>query len=161
MISSCLLNWKPNDQDGGNARTFPPPKNRPTGSQCAAFINSDIHCTFYDMLFFYLSHWIERRTGKGAKMCPPDFTFPPTRSPVYKPALWILTQITLPTPTGMKTKPGKGASTGFLAASEASSPSRKRLPPKIPHTSTVHSGHSAGTATLTDGMCGPAPARPC
>lgn len=128
--------------------------------QLLSTLTSTAH--FMTCYFFYLSHWIERGTGKGAKMCPPDFSFPSTRSPVYKPALWILTQITLPTPTGMKTKPGEGASAGLLVAAEASSPFRKQLPPpKLPHTSTVHSGHWAGSAALTDGMCGPASARPC
>lgn len=63
VISSYLLNWKPNDQDRGNARTFPSPKNRPTGSQSAAFINSDIHRTFYDMLFFlpFTLNWADNR----------------------------------------------------------------------------------------------------
>lgn len=95
--------------------------------QLLSTLTSTAH--FMTCYFFYLSHWIEWGTGKGAKMCPPDFSFPSTRSPVYKPALWILTQITLPTPTGMKTKPGEGASAGLLAATEASSPFRKQLPP--------------------------------
>lgn len=56
-------------------------------------------------------------------MCLPDFSFPPTRSSVYKPALRILTQITLPTPAGMKTKPGKEPPVDF------SRPPRRRLPP--------------------------------
>lgn len=137
------------------------PQNRPTGSHGAVFINSDIHRTFYDMLFFSLSHRIERGAGKRAKMCLPDFSFPSTRSPVYKPALWILTQITLPTPTGMKTKPGEGASARFLAAIEPSSPFRKQLPLLLPHTFAVHSGHCGGIAALTDGMCRPASAHPC
>lgn len=71
------------------------------------------------LLHIELSFKKKEENGERAKMCLPDSSFPSTRSHVYKPALWILTQITLPTPTGMKTKPGEGIPARFLVGHRA------------------------------------------
>lgn len=66
VIRSCLLNWKPNDQDELNAKVLL--KNRPTGSHGTVFINSDIHRTVYDMLLFsFALNWAFKKNRKQRK----------------------------------------------------------------------------------------------
>lgn len=54
-------------------------------------------------------HWelSLKKNNERAKIGAPHSPFPSSRSLVYKAALWKLTQITLPTPAGMKTKVGE------------------------------------------------------
>lgn len=54
-------------------------------------------------------HWelSLKKNNERAKIGALDSPFPSSRSLVYKAALWKLTQITLPTPAGMKTKVGE------------------------------------------------------
>lgn len=97
-------------------------------------------------------------------MCLPDATFPSTRSRVYKPALWTLTQITLPTPTGMKTKPQEGIAARFpRLLSRPSLPAGNSRHCLSAHSSAVPSSSSSwrGVVALTDGMWRPASAGPC
>lgn len=95
-------------------------------------------------------------------MCLPDSSFPSTRSRVYKSALRTLTQITLPTLTGMKTNRGEGIATRFHVGRRAFLLTQEKQPPLLlPHTSTLHSCQRGGTVTLTDGMCRPTSADLC
>lgn len=99
-------------------------------------------------------------------MCLPDAMFPSTRSRVYKPALWTLTQITLPTPTGMKTKPREGIAAQFppvcrravLFPRETAATAWPLIPPPFPPPPPPSWW---GVVALTDGMCRPASAGPC
>lgn len=145
VIRSYLYDWKPNDKDGLNAKICF--KNR-LHRQSWYSIHLLWHPLYvsWHVIVLLQSKLSRKKQRKGKNVSSRLPEFPSNRSRVYKPALWILTQITLPTPTGMKTKPGEGIAARFVGGQEK--------PLLLPH----NSCHWGGVAALTDGMCRPASA---
>lgn len=76
--------------------------------QCLSTLTSTLH---FMTCYCSLPQWIELKEKQWKdKNIWKDSVFPSTRRRIYKAALWILTQITLPTPPGMKTKWGERTS---------------------------------------------------